>query len=328
MNVTIKEYIIQLNKNNVFYLLIGLCFILFLLTKNPVFGVLIAIFIFSLLVAEVLGGVFSHGLKKEIKETLITILYALGLWFGASILLGASSPINGIVTCSMLPNLERGDLVILSGGTPKTQFINVSISDFNSLLNPSTVVHYDNYSVDVDGSFFSFCAYNKKYEPACTLFLKNPEKFKESRGGFTFTYSRCEVSSIDGQYIGYSPCIDAIIYQNQSYRFDKSNDIIVYSPHASELYYPNDIIHRVFLGLRTDSTTYYLTRGDNNPVADIQAYNYINGKFNVPPSTTQLKGKVLLRIPYMGYFKLFISFFQIGDLAFIEPEGCKSVLQS
>ncbi len=324
----IKDSLQSMVKSNVFYYLIAICFLAFLLTKNPVFGILVAIFIFSLLLTEAFAGASSHGWKKEAKETGIALLAALIVWFGASFLLGTASPLNGIVTCSMLPNLERGDMVVLQGGIPKAQTIDVTPDDFISLTNPKATVYYSNSSLEVMGSIFAYCAQKKGSEALCNSFIESPESFRETRGNFQFNYRKCDVTSTNGAYIGYAPCLESISYKGQIYSFNKSNDIIVYTPGTQELYFPNDIIHRAFVQIKSGSKTYYITRGDNNVVADIQGYNYANGKFNLPPSQEQLKGHVLVRLPYIGYFKLFISFFQIGDLAFVEPQGCQTVLQS
>lgn len=65
-------------------------------------------------------------------------------------------------------------------------------------------------------------------------------------------------------------------------------DVIVYD--ASAFSYP--IIHRV-ISVNADGT--YQTRGDNN-----------NGQFDFEKSVqgSQIKGKALLRIPYLGWVKL------------------------
>ncbi|OIO22133.1 hypothetical protein AUJ17_00005 [Candidatus Micrarchaeota archaeon CG1_02_47_40] len=317
----------QMNKSGIFYILIGICFVLFLFTKSPVFGVLVAIFIISLLLVEALAGAKEHGVKKEIWETFIALLAALAAWYAFSFLLGTSAPLNGIVTCSMLPNLERGDMVVLQGGEVKAETLQVSASDFERLKEPDTLVRYEGGSLEVNGSMFAYCTQKTENSALCGQFVQEPEKFSEERGAFSFSYKKCPVK-LEGGQTGYTPCIDKIEYDGKSVAFDKRNDIIVYAPSAGELYSPNDIIHRAFVSIESEGKKYYITRGDNNVIADIQAYNYANGKFNLPPLHEQVKGKVLVRLPYVGYFKLFISVFQIGDLAFVEPQGCKSVLGS
>lgn len=56
-----------------------------------------------------------------------------------------------------------------------------------------------------------------------------------------------------------------------------------------------------------------LTKGDNNPGLDIQYGNY-------PPNMSQVQGKVVGVIPYLGYLKLIIS----GNL--VVPQGCNSTV--
>lgn len=72
----------------------------------------------------------------------------------------------------------------------------------------------------------------------------------------------------------------------------KTGDIIVYS--NPNYQYP--IIHRVVKGYKKNSITYYKTKGDHNNVED-------------PMDTDQPIGKVIWRIPKLGYIKIiFINY--------------------
>ncbi|VVC01293.1 Uncharacterised protein [uncultured archaeon] len=102
------------------------------------------------------------------------------------------------------------------------------------------------------------------------------------------------------------------------YETNLSNDVAVYQPEKDEYYsLVGDIIHRAFIKLQAGSQTYFLTKGDNNPIFDIQVYDEKTGKGNRPVEIARLKGRVLATIPVIGYLKLFIS-----PGAIMTPEGC------
>ena len=65
-----------------------------------------------------------------------------------------------------------------------------------------------------------------------------------------------------------------------------------------------------------------LTKGDNNPIYDLQAYDYTRQMGNSPITPSQLKGHVILRIPYLGNLKLFISPQILADPSALS--GCDS----
>ena len=82
-----------------------------------------------------------------------------------------------------------------------------------------------------------------------------------------------------------------------------------------------DIVHRTMFEINADGKVYYLTRGDNNPILDLQVYDYSRDLGNSPVPSGNSRGKVILRVPYLGYFKLFIS----GYLQ--EDSQCKTQLK-
>jgi hypothetical protein len=104
----------------------------------------------------------------------------------------------------------------------------------------------------------------------------------------------------------------------RKYYTNLSNDVVVYAPQPDEIYSSvGDIIHRAYIRLDDTSTgqVYFLTKGDNNPIFDMQVYQ--DGMGNYPVQLNRSKGRVLLDIPYLGYLKLFIS-----PSAIPTPAGC------
>lgn len=287
--------------------------------------VLIAIFIeiVYFVTIEVKEGTKNNGLKHEAIDTLIALGVALILWYGSGFILNTNSPISAVVSCSMLPNLDRGDFVIVQGTNEiKAHTIDLSQSELESLTqNPS--INYLGKNITIQGSIFAFCALDKSIganSEVCSVFQKNPQEIIENKGVFQYRYEKCPITINKNEYT--QPCLKSVTYRGNEYLTNFSNDIIVYSPKANEPYSAfGDIVHRAMFKINSEGKTYYLTRGDNNPILDLQTYDYSKGTFNSPIESQQNKGKVILRIPYLGYFKLVVSGF------FNEPEQCRTQLK-
>lgn len=86
------------------------------------------------------------------------------------------------------------------------------------------------------------------------------------------------------------------------------NDIVVFTSNVNN----KDIVHRLVLYIKANDGEYILTKGDNNKTNRLidQDCNFVNGvakhnclnKYPTPINT--VKGKVIARIPYLGYIKL------------------------
>jgi len=254
---------------------------------------------------EVKEGAQKHGWKHEVVDTFIALAVAVGIWYGLSFVLNTSSPISGVVSCSMLPNLQRGDFVIVQGAPIKAYEISMTQAELDSLSGRS-IVQYPGGNASLEGSLFAYCMIDRK-SAACQAFIQSPESVIEQKGPFTYHYERCDVSMANGDSLT-EPCLKSVTFKGQEYLTNFSNDIIVYQPVKGDLFsYVGDIVHRAMFRIDVDGKTYYLTRGDNNPVLDIQQYDYANGLGNHPPPQENVRGKVIARIPFLGYFKLFIS---------------------
>ena len=81
----------------------------------PLIGAAIVVEIFVFIGMEVKQGATKHGWKHEVVDTIIALMVAVAIWFGASFVLNTETPVSGVVSCSMLPNLQRGDFVIVQG---------------------------------------------------------------------------------------------------------------------------------------------------------------------------------------------------------------------
>jgi len=267
---------------------------------------------------EIKQGVKKHGWKHEIVDTLVAVFIAVLLWISASIILNSSTPISAVASCSMLPNLERGDFIIVQGAEAEAYEISMTLAELDSLNGPVTVERYDGAETTLSMPLYAYCACNPS-EELCRQFSQAPELFTEKQGPFSYHYAMCEVE-FEGGVKGYGKCLQYVEFRGRKYYANMSNDIIVYVPASSDLYYQiGDIVHRLFFKIDVNGETYYLTKGDNNPIMDIQAADMSCKNLNIrnhPVAEESLRGKVIGRVPYLGYLKLFI----IGQ--WTEDEQC------
>ena len=295
-----------------------LFFVLYLLSGFWFFGLLVGVSLLWAVLLEFFIGSSRHGVKNELKETAVALLIALAIWFGAGFLLHTSSPLNAIVSCSMLPHVQRGDMVVLSGDRISAPLVQVQSLDG---IGNVTVFEDGQQVAQVKGSLYSHCAQDPA-DSLCRQFISSPSSFSEVQGPLIFGYGTCEMVYPKSGQTAAGPCVAWLEVGGQKYYENLSNDVVVYAPQGGEYYAEvGDIIHRAFIRLQTpDGSTYFLTKGDNNPVFDVQVYDEKGGLRNSPVPLSRFKGRVLLQIPYIGYLKLFIS-----PGAIMTPEGCDRI---
>lgn len=303
---------------NFAYFLIALFFISYLITGLWVFGLLAGLSILWAVALEFLLGAKAHGIKNELKETAIALALALLVWFGSGFILQTSSPLNAIVSCSMLPHIYRGDMVILSGD--RVQAPQADVSSLADLEDAD--IYEDGVQVGtVKGSLYAYCTQRQRETtPLCQGFVSYPENYVEKHGPLTFGYEKCGIVYPKTGATEYGPCIAWLEVDGVKYYENLSNDVVVYQPQRDEYYARvGDIIHRAYMRLNASDTgtVYFLTKGDNNPIFDIQVYDENTNSGNRPVELSRSKGRVLFTVPYIGYLKLFIS-----PGAILTPNGC------
>ncbi|MEW6721685.1 MAG: hypothetical protein AB1324_00320 [Candidatus Micrarchaeota archaeon] len=285
-----------------------------------IFGLLVVAEIALFVSMEVKEGAEKHGWKHEAMDTAIALGVALLIWFGASFVLNTSSPVSAVVSCSMLPNLYRGDFVLVQGAPVKAYELEMTRAELESLTDEKAFVSFGGKNVSIDGSLFPYCLQNR-YSEACQAFVNSPGSVSEKKGAFTYSYQSCPVTFKNGSTAS-APCLKSVSFRGKEYLTNFSHDIIVYAPPEGDLYASiGDIVHRTFFAIDVDGEKYYVTRGDNNPLLDMQVYDYGTGLTNHPVPQDSLRGKVVARIPLLGYFKLFLSGF------FQEDSQCRMQLQ-
>jgi signal peptidase I len=271
----------------------------------PIIGAIVVIEIFVFVGMEIKTGAIKHGWKHEVLDTLIALIVAVCIWYGASFILNTETPISGVVSCSMLPNLQRGDFVLVHGAPITAYEIEMTKEELES-LNDRAEVTYGNKSATIKGSIFSYCVFNR-HTDMCQAFVNSPGEFVEEKGVFTYLYDRCPLTYSNDTQVS-QPCVTSVIFKGQEYLTNFSNDIMIYNPPKTDYYsLIGDIVHRTMFKINVDDKSYHITRGDNNPILDLQVYNYQNDLENRPVPEENVRGKVILRIPILGYFKLFLS---------------------
>jgi len=296
------------------------------------FAVLAGLSIILIVAMDITKGILKEGVTSEIKEIIIAVVIALFIWFGLGFVLGTSIPLNAIVSCSMLPDYERGDLIIL-GNADDAQAPEIYIENPEEIkgINNTAVVPGELFGSEIgnvsertfrtfDGSLYVYCSSRSTEE--CLLFRSEPKKFFEYHGPIKFNYGMCRRKYKDG-WERETICVKSIEYvgeeNGKEYFINKNNSVLVYAPKQDDLFsLTGDIIHRIYLKIDSPSGSYYLTKGDNNAVFDLQMYSDTYEMGNSLVTEEQAKGVVLFRIPYLGYAKLFL----FG--MWTEPMGCDS----
>ena len=296
-------------ENRVLYIATALVFLLYLATKSVIFALLTAVLVVLLFAIESWHSALKTGWKNELKEIAFAVLIAGAVWWGGGFILHTSAPLDAVVSCSMLPNLERGDMVVLQGGAANAPEVSVSAAEFQSN-------EWQNEKV--------VCAYCERVGPGgvvrepCVARTKLTEngliavgEANQSGNLVQYECGTCFKKHSNG-IASDVPCAKAIIVKGQRIVPNYSNDVIVYTPLQGDIF-RGETIHRVVTRMNVDGNYYYLTKGDNNEQLDVQ-YG------NSPIAQDKVVGKVLLRLPYLGYLKLFL----FGFLS--TPAGCDSTL--
>lgn len=322
-----------------YYLLFFILLAAYAVFNNALIGAALFILLVALIVLEFSGSIGEEGFIKSIYEIIVSVGAALMIWFVLSLLLNTKYPLDAVASCSMLPTLGRGDVVLLQG-----------ISNFSSFVSGNKVPvvnmtsqQFSYLQENMGKEFLAFFFYPRNWSGNISEYSNSPSfKYMESRnyaiGLFSIScidslrtndYRACFVGNQDSNPIKYNYSIgnlsvnnvrnsgiavftSSIRILNTTINENRSMPIVVYraSPNDS---FSGDIIHRLVAAINVNGTYYFLTKGDNNPALDIEFANY-------PPSQEDIVGHVLGSFPILGYIKLILS----GQLSPVQ--GCNMVL--
>ncbi len=305
-------------------------------TNVAVLGVGAFILFILAILAESRTSIKHEGGKKTLLEIGGVVLSVLILFAIVAVVLHTSSPIDVIASCSMLPSFHRGDLVVLHGIGNMSSFldayripvVNVSQAAYSAMVNDMQSEFLQPYA-DVNGNLGYILQNASLNASSYSIGLYSLPCLASHQGGHVAGYGSCLVTPAEESknLIGYNYALArlaanagnaSIIYVpsitigNITVVENYSNPVIVYK--ATKLdYFSGDIIHRVFAAMRVGSNYYLLTKGDNNPILDIESLNY-------PVNASSVVGYVVGHIPYVAYPSLILKG-QVGNVP-----GCNQTI--
>jgi len=102
------------------YILLIILFISYIaLQRIREFSFILGIAIFFLIIIiiglELVNGTNEEGYKKSVFEIAVAIIVVVAIWFALQAILQTNNPVDVVPSCSMLPALSRGDLIVLHG---------------------------------------------------------------------------------------------------------------------------------------------------------------------------------------------------------------------
>ncbi|MEM3555441.1 MAG: hypothetical protein QXF56_01850 [Candidatus Micrarchaeia archaeon] len=318
-------------RENAGYLVIAALLILYVLTHLSVVAVLCALAIVGFFVYETVEGARKRGWKKELEEIVVAVLVGVLIWFGAGFILNTSSPLDAVVSCSMLPHLERGDMVVLRGSEVKAPSIELTSSEWEEVKGRMHTTFTCGPCVkqgDYTPYNFSLC---RSCGNSCLIAIDGKPVFSEQNDTlFSYNYGLCTLKG--KEEVLNSVCVRSVTIKGEEFEENFGNDVIVYEPEQNSVF-QSLTIHRVLVRVSVERKEYYLTKGDNNEILDVQAPGYVvksgnecrffsdSRKENKPVEKGRIHGSVIARIPYLGYLKLFLW-------GYVEvPQGCGTVIE-
>ena len=268
---------------------------------------------------ELVDGINRSNVVRETTEIVIAIAIVIGLWLFLRFALNTATPLDVVPSCSMLPYLQRGDMIAVRGiniTKLNAPIVNVSRASFGIMEGNigsefNACVAYKNYSAGV--------LVSQIVKPGYAVGLlatgSGPEHIlpnaSQSQNLIKYYCGERKVNYSDG--VSYNEAYtEAIQIGNTVIRGDRNNSIIVYSTVPQDAFYMDGdayVVHRAYAIINASGRYYALTKGDNNPGLDIQ-YG------NLPINQSKVNGKVVGSIPYIGYLKLILG----GSFA--QPAGC------
>jgi signal peptidase I len=312
------------------YVILVIIFILYIAYQNvatlaTIFGSAAFFLIIVLLILEVINGSKHSGKLRNILEIIIAVVIVVAVWFSLKVILQTNYPIDAVPSCSMLPSLQRGDMIVIHGTNAshiKAPQVQVTKSAMQNLFNNISNESLECVAYQINGRTVNV---SQEVMPGYSVGL-----FKSTiNGGSIISYSQqannlikyqCGIADVKTQTgnIIKEAYTSSITISNTTITGDRNNSIIVYKTIPQDSFYKEGdsyIVHRVYAIINADGSYYYLTKGDNNPGLDLQY-------FNSPSNQSFIEGKVITTIPYIGYLKLILS----GTL--YPPAGCNTTFET
>lgn len=287
-----------------------------------VFGVIAIFLLITVIVLDFAASGKETGYLKNILEVVIALAIIIAFFFSLKYILNTNDPLDVVPSCSMLPVLQRGDMIVIQGTNLqnlRAPIVNVTKNDFasmeNNLSNESLVCLA--YKKGTGNTVQVSQYYSQGDTIHLFRFTGEGYVYANSQGSNLIKYS-CGVTTMkfDNGSTANIVYTSGISIGNRSINGDLNNSIIVYQTVPEDYFYKvgdEYVVHRVYAVLNVSGTYYALTKGDNNAGLDIE-YG------NLPSNSTNVQGRIIADIPYVGYLRLLIG----GSLQ--QPEGCNSTI--
>jgi signal peptidase I len=325
------------------YIAILLLLIIYAFFNNFYIGVILFFLIVGTVAMELRQGVKEEGGKNTVRDLAVVVVVVIIVMFVVLPLLFGTSgvPISTVASCSMLPTLQRGDLVVLHGISNMSQFaaqhhipvVNVSRASFDRMvanMQSEFIAFYPYFNSNESDVQVSGIVGNESYNIAL---YSVPCVYRYEYLGEDYLVSRCVLPSSyqNDNLIKYNYSIGNVSLSGRQYHIvytsgiqingtriaeNYSNPIIVYEPTPNDSFYDvgGFIIHRAIAEINVNGTYYTITKGDNNAEFDIQAENY-------PVNQNKVFGYELVDVPVVGYLSLILK----GDVASVQ--GCNQTIE-
>ncbi len=330
---------------DILYALFIISVVAYVLTSNSLAGMLSAFFLVVIIVATLRYSIREEGIKKTVKEVIEAVVAVAAVWLILIVALQTTSPVQAVVSCSMLPNLQLGEMLLVHGisnlgyfaAQEKVPIVNVNSSAFNAmlagmnenLLNDEFLQYYpyvpgnksailNTSGIVTDSQVYDVGLYNTKcvdqyiyYHDYSRLYSCYVPVQDQRSNLIRYNYSIGNATISGRQYkIVYT---SGITIGNTTIIENYSNPIILYETVPQDYFQSNiTIVHRLVAVINVSGSYYALTKGDNNPALDIEFGNY-------PAAGKNVESYVIAKVPYLGYLKL-----AFGGA---DTSGCNQVIE-
>lgn len=310
------------------YIILIAMFVLYLFTQGTpalsvIFGIIAFALIIILLAAEVFNGIEETGFMRNVLEIVVAVVIVIGIWMLLRAILNTAYPLDVVPSCSMLPALHRGDMILVQGVGPsgiRAPIVNVSQQEWSASFSSTSTEALQCVAYQISGNRLYV---SQLVKPGYQVGLiestgsgTNIVPYNAQTGLVRYACGITNATYQNGTVVQ-SAYTKSITIGNTTISGDRNNSVVVYQTIPQDLFYrygDSYIVHRAYALVNVSGSYYVLTKGDNNPGLDIQ---YLN----TPPNMTQISGRVIGSVPYLGYIKLILS------SSFTEPAGCNLTIQ-
>ncbi len=272
-------------------------------------GPILFVTLILIIAVEVINSLKRSTWKRNLLELSAIVIAVALIWVALIAATGSTAPVDVVPSCSMLPTLHIGDLILIRNSgidSIKATVVNITKPQLESFLNQVSTGAYEcvAFSPSNPSNISQYVLPGYSVGLYSYSYSTGRAELNPSQNGDTvrFNCGTAEIRYSNGT-TAYEAYTRSITVNNETINGSMNNSIVVYKTVPSDLFYRDGdayIVHRAYAILNASGEYYILTKGDNNPGLDVQ-YN------NIPPNYSQVEGRVILTIPYIGYVKILLD---------------------